>query len=118
MSDFSEKRRAKRVPIELKLTVSSLFRQDNDQVGDVDAPIEVMNVSRTGIGFQTESVLPLGYYFNAVLHLLDREDARFHCVVKIIREETQTDGKKLYGCEFVGFPSILDYIFEELEEQA
>lgn len=118
MSDFSEKRRAKRVPVELKLTVSSLFRQDNDQVGNVEAPIEVTNVSRTGIGFQTESILPVGYYFNAMLHLLDREDARFYCVVKIIREDAQENGRRLYGCEFVGFPSILDYIFEELEEQA
>lgn len=118
MGNFEEKRRAKRVPVELKLDVSSLFRQDHDLVKDVNAPITVVNVSKVGIGFCTESVLPLGYYFNAKLHLLDREDANFYCVVKIIREELQEDGRKLYGCEIIGFPSILEYIFDELEAKS
>lgn len=118
MDNYKEKRKAKRVPIELELDVSSLFRQNHDLVENVNAPISVLNVSKSGIAFRTNSVLPLGYYFNARLHLLDREDANFYCVVKIIREELQEDGSKLYGGEFIGFPSILEYIFDELEEGA
>lgn len=115
MAEYVEKRRAKRVPVELKLEVSSLFKQDQERVENVNAPIEVINVSKAGIGFKTESVLPLGFYFNAALHLLDREDANFYCVVKIVREVAEQDGTREYGCEFVGFPSILEYIFDELE---
>lgn len=118
MSDYTEKRRAKRIPVELRLDISSLFRQNHDLVNDVHAPIEVVNVSKTGIAFKTSSVLPLGYYFNAKLHLMEQEDANFYCVVKIIRQELQEDESKLYGCEIIGFPSILEYVFDELEEKA
>lgn len=115
MDRFAEKRRAKRIPVELKLEVSSLFRQDHEQVANVNAPIEVLNVSRTGIGFKSESVLPLGFYFNATLHIMKEENANLYCVVKIIREEKDKDGVNIYGCEIIGFPSILNYVFDDLE---
>lgn len=117
MNNYSEKRRAKRIPVELKLEVSSLFRQDHEQVANVNAPIEVLNVSRTGIGFKSESVLPIGFYFNATLHIMKEENANLYCVVKIVREEKEDDGINVYGCEIIGFPSILNYVFDELEEQ-
>ena len=50
-----EQRRSRRMPIRLKLTVSSLFKQDNVQVKDLDAEIEVIDISRTGIGFISKS---------------------------------------------------------------
>lgn len=115
MDKYVEKRRAKRVPVSLRLEVSSLFKQDQERVENVCAPIDVINVSKAGIGFRTESILPVGYYFNAALELLDRDDAVFYCVVKILREVEQGDGSREYGCEFIGFPSILEYIFDELE---
>ncbi len=118
MGDFSEKRRAKRVPVELKLEISSLFKQDHDQVSNVNAPIEVLDVSRTGIGFKSESKLPLGFYFNACLHIMKEENANLYCVVKIIREEhDNVSGINTYGCEIVGFPSILNYVFDDLEKE-
>ena len=60
-----EMRREKRWPIELQLEISSLFKQDNVKVENINAPIEVFDVSKAGIGFRTKSVLPIGYYFNA-----------------------------------------------------
>ena len=115
MDNYQEKRRAKRIPVELKLEISSLFRQDNEKIGNVNAPIEVLNVSRSGIGFKTENTLPLGFYFNASLHLMKQEDANLYCVVKIIREEHDESGMNTYGCEIIGFPSILGYVFDDLE---
>lgn len=117
MGDFQEKRRAKRVPIDLRLKISNLFRQDNEMVQDVQAPIEVVNISKSGVGFLSSATLPLGYYFNARLRLNERSESDFYCVVKIIREQKREDGMNLYGCEFIGVPSILEYIFEELEAQ-
>lgn len=64
-----EMRREKRWPIELQLEISSLFKQDNVKVENINAPIEVFDVSKAGIGFRTKSVLPIGYYFNARLVL-------------------------------------------------
>ena len=47
-----EMRREKRWPIELQLEISSLFKQDNVKVENINAPIEVFDVSKAGIGFR------------------------------------------------------------------
>lgn len=87
-----EMRREKRWPIELQLEISSLFKQDNVKVENINAPIEVFDVSKAGIGFRTKSVLPIGYYFNARLVLGDQ--GTLNCVVRIIRQ--QQDGDRAY----------------------
>lgn len=112
---MQEKRRAKRLPITLQLEISQLFKQDNVKVLDVDAPIEVTDISKFGVGFRSKSVLPLDYYFNAKMSVEDEEHI-LYCVVKIIRIDS--DGEtNLYGCEFVGMAPIFNYIFEEYENK-
>ena len=113
---MEEKRRAKRIQVELNLKISSLFMQDNVKVENIDAPINVVNISRGGIGFITESVLPLGYYFNATLNLGESDDAALYCVVKIIRTKDLADGMHLYGCEMIGLAPVLSYIFDNYEK--
>lgn len=113
-----EKRKCKRVKADLKLTVSSLFKQNNVNVEHVDAPITVTNISRSGIGFISKGVFPEGYYFNAALKLGSEEDI-LYCVVKIIRSQpTEDKDVYAYGCEFIGMPGILNYIFDEYEAEA
>ncbi|SFS03404.1 PilZ domain-containing protein [Anaeromicropila populeti] len=113
---MDEKRRAKRVPAHLSLTISSLFKQDNEIVININAPIEVIDVSRTGIGFKTESRLPVGYYFNANLELGSSESSIFS-VVKIVRTQVLEGKTTIYGCEFVGLAPVFHYIFDEYEKQ-
>lgn len=108
-----EKRRDKRLKAELSLRISSLFKQDNVLVGNINAPIQVTDISKGGIGFISESELPLGFYFNADIQL-GEEDASLYCVVKIIRKEV-VDGMNMYGCEMVGLAPVLSYIFENYE---
>ena len=83
---MEEKRKYKRMPVEMKLEISSLFKQDNVSLSDIDAPIHVTDISRGGIGFTSTSNLPLDYYFNACIQLGTEEDAKLFCVVKIIRK--------------------------------
>lgn len=112
-----EQRRSKRISVSLELKVSSIFKQDNIWLEELNAEIEVTDISRTGIGFKSISKLPVGYYFNAKLELGSKENI-LYCVVKIIREViTNKDNYIMYGCEFVGMPSILFYIFDEFEEK-
>lgn len=112
---MQEKRRSKRCPITLQLEISQLFKQDNVKVTDVDAPIEVINISKLGIGFKSKSVLPLDYYFNAKMSIGDVANV-LYCVVKIIRIDS--DGEEnIYGCEFVGMAPVFNYIFEEYEKK-
>ena len=113
---MNEKRHSKRLPIDLILEISSIFNQDNVEVNDIHAPIEVNNVSKGGIGFLTKSVLPLDYYFNAKLTLGD-EDSVLYTVVKIVRSEPVGKTVYSYGCEFVGLAPVLYYIFDEYEEK-
>ena len=69
MDNRIEKRRFKRMKADLTLQVSSLFNQDNKSVVNLDMPIKVVNVSKSGIGFESKSILPIDFYFNAALKL-------------------------------------------------
>lgn len=107
---MEEKRKAKRMPINLSLEISNLYKQDYVHVININAPIEVMNISKSGLGFSSESKLPLGYYFNASINLGNKET--LHCVIKIIRSQPIDDKLTMYGCEFVGMAEILSFIFD------
>ena len=111
---MEEKRKSRRLPISLELSVSSLFKQDNVKVEVTDAPIVVTDISKGGIGFECESILPIGYYFNARL-VMGSSDSVLYTVVKIIRSAEGVGGKIVYGCEFVGLAPVLGYIFDEYE---
>lgn len=111
-----EKRQEKRLPIDLELEISSLFHQDNVKVENIDAPIEVMDISKSGVGFKSASILPVDYYFNAKLRLGD-ESSLLYVVVKIIRVARINDNEFFYGCEFVGLAPVLHYIFDSYERE-
>lgn len=113
---MDDRRKAKRMPVTLSLEILNLYKQDNVQVSNLHAPIEVINVSKTGIAFLTESVLPLGYYFNANINLGEGEDT-LHTVVEIVRCQQQEDKKTMYGCEFIGMATVLSYVFDEYDEK-
>lgn len=112
---MNDKRRSKRVNITMNLLVSSLFRQDNDNI-TVDSPIFVKDISKLGIGFISKSILPIGYYFNASISV-GEDKSTLYCVVKIIRCEALEDNEFSYGCEFVGMAPVLDYIFDDIEKE-
>lgn len=114
MSNPLDKRRARRLPIKLDLTISDLFCQDNVKADIKEADIEVFDVSTRGIGFYSHSILPLNFYFNAKI-VLGEEDNLVYTVVKIVRTQ-KTDDVFIYGCEFVGLPEILHPAFKRYED--
>lgn len=111
-----DKRKDKRLKVKMDLEISSLFKQDNIIVKNIDAPIEVVDISKSGIGFYSANNLPIGYYFNACIQL-GTEDAKLYCVVKIIRQEHMEGNIYRYGCEFVGMAPVLSYIFEDFQKK-
>lgn len=110
---MEEKRKSKRLPVDMRLEISNLFKQDNVMIKNIDAPIRVVNISKSGIGFETEAILPIGYYFNSKIQLGDSSSC-LYTVVQIIRVEKRND-KVFYGCEFVGMAPVLSFIFDEFE---
>lgn len=113
---MEEQRRTMRIPVRMNLEVSDIFKQDNVKVSNINAPVEVVDISRDGIGFVTKSVLPIGFYFNSRLEFENSSNA-INCVIQIIRQHKSEDGLYHYGCTFTGMPSVFDYIFEEMEEK-
>ncbi len=109
-----DKRRSKRLDVDMKLNISNLFKQDNVLIGNIDAPIHVVNISKNGIGFQSEAILPVGYYFNAKIDL-GNSDSSLYTVVQIMRTEKRDD-TFYYGCEFIGLAPVLDFIFDDFEK--
>lgn len=109
-----DKRKNKRLPLKLELTITSLFKQDYEIIPDINASIEVKNISKSGVGFTCRHELPAGYYFDAKIQLT--EEKAFFAVLKILRTEKLEDGFFI-GCEFVGLADILSRTVDEYEEE-
>ena len=95
-----EKRMNERQKVSMQLTISTLFRQNNIEVVNVEAPIEVINISKTGLAFKTDSILPLDYYFNAKLQFGNDENSILYSIIKIIRATlpvSEDDETTIYG---------------------
>ena len=111
---MSDKRRAKRLPVDITLRVETLFKQDHVKLDDVNETIEVTNISKTGIGFRSKTEMPLDFYFNAKITIDDEKF--FFSVVKIIRKDFLED-HWYFGCEFVGLADVLSGCIDEYEKE-
>ncbi|SCZ05334.1 PilZ domain-containing protein [Alkaliphilus peptidifermentans] len=109
-----EKRRSERLPLNLELNITSLFKQDNIVIDDINEGIEVVNISKTGIGFKCKKALPIDYYFDAKIELTEKK--YFYCVLKIVRIEA-VDKVFFVGCEFIGLADILSKSVDEYSEE-
>ena len=114
--DYVETRRSRRIPVGINLEISSIFKQNNVYVSNVNVPIYVIDISKHGIGFISMSVLPIGFYFGAKIIFEDRGES-IKCVLRIVRRQKRDDGMTLYGCEFVGLAPVFDYIFDDIEKE-
>jgi len=112
---MEEKRRYKRLPIQLTLEVCEVFKQDNDIIHDLNATINVFDISKAGIGFTTSTFIPEGYYFNATI-VLENSNQKILTVVKILHREHLDDATYRYGCEFTGLAGIFDSVFYDYEQ--
>lgn len=82
---INERRRYKRLPIVLKMEVDELFKQDNIVVKNLGVSIRVYDISKSGIGFVSEAVLPVGYYFRGTINLNNGDFIRV--VMRIVRTQ-------------------------------
>ena len=112
MSD--ERRKFKRLPVNIKLVIESLYKQDAERVDSLNESITVTNISKSGIGFVSEHDMPLDYYFNAKIIIDDEK--YFFSVLKIIRKEDDANHFN-YGCEFVGLADILSRSIDDYEKE-
>ncbi|MDF2906482.1 MAG: PilZ protein [Herbinix sp.] len=104
-NEVKDRRRYKRLPIELHLEVDEVFKQDHIVIKDLNASVSVFDISKNGIGFISEASLPLGYYFRGRINLGDGDF--FYVVIQILRAHISESNGKVYGAEFVGLAPFL-----------
>ena len=111
-----ERRRHKRLPIELSLEIKKIYKQDYVIIEDVDAEISVVDISKSGIGFVSKAKLPMDYYFDGKIRLAGNDF--FYAVIHIVRGEVEgedDDRKCYYGAEFVGLAPFLANKIDDYE---
>ena len=105
VNDNRERRKSKRLPIELTLEVDEIFKQDNVVVNNIGASISVFDISRSGLGFVSQANLPIGYYFRGNVRFNNGDF--FRVVVQIVRSSMIEGDLIFYGAEFVGLAPFL-----------
>ena len=91
---MEEKRKSKRIPLEGNLAMNRVDGGKSDIV-----PIQIMDVSKSGLGFECARDLELSSVYEIELVLWTKE--KINCFINIIRCDMQGT-KKIYGATFVG----------------
>ena len=113
---MQEKRREKRIPINIQLSVSDLYTGDASTLSDISSPIEVTDISAKGIGFISEAVLPVGFIFIANIEL-NKELPQIITDVRIIRSLAIGGNSYQYGCEFVSRSPRVSKMLDDFENR-
>jgi len=111
---MDERRKAHRLPIDIRLTIESLYKQGNEKIENLQDEIQVVDISKGGLAFEINDELPLNYYFNSKI-IIDEEKS-FFSVLKIIRKIKMENGYH-YGCEFVGLANVLSDSIDIYEKE-
>jgi len=107
-----DRRRATRKTHHAVIIVDELYNQEEVIKKNQEIPIEIIDISKGGIGFNAKEEMPLDYYFNARIDL--GKSNQFYSVIRIVRKDSlENDEGFRYGCEFIGLSDILMYYFDE-----
>ena len=93
-----ERRSSKRTELRSKLLVKRVASGEQQEID-----VEVMNVSRMGIGFYCDELLDMGTVYEAYLTIWTKEI--IHAFIEIVRIEKKPDTFE-YGGLFIGMPEI------------
>lgn len=96
--DMEERRKSKRTDLKSKLLVKRLDAGGQHEVG-----VDIMNVSKTGIGFYCDELLDMGAVYEAYLTIWTKEV--IHAFIEIVRIEKDVDTYE-YGGLFIGMPEV------------
>lgn len=95
---MEERRKAKRTELKSKILVKRL---DGGIQEEVD--IDVVDISKTGVGFNCSTALTIGAIYETYLTIWTKEV--LHAVIEIVRIEKKVD-TFVYGGIFVGMPEM------------
>ena len=110
---MEDRRKSKRSELNSKLVLKRLD-QKAEEVG-----INILDVSKTGIGFECEQVLSIGSVYESYLTIWTKEV--IHAFLEIRRIEKIDDTTYNYGAMFIGMPemdSARIEVYQTFEERA
>lgn len=93
---MEERRKANRRKLESKLIVKRLDQNENEEM-----QIDIIDVSKSGIGFQCDQLLKIGAVYEGFLRIWTQEV--IHSFLEIVRIE-KTEDSFNYGAIFIGMP--------------
>ncbi|MCR4989513.1 MAG: PilZ domain-containing protein [Lachnospiraceae bacterium] len=95
---MEERRKNKRMELESTLTVKRL-----DSNKELNVDIEIIDVSKTGVGFTCTEALEIGAVYESNLRIWTQEV--LHAFLEIVRIE-KSGNTFIYGAIFIGMPEM------------
>ena len=95
---MEERRKNKRTRMPSKLVIKRLDGNSNNEVS-----IHIVDVSRSGVGFECEEPLRIGEVYESFLTIWTKEV--LHAFLQIVRIELK-EGAFSYGAVFIGMPEM------------
>ncbi len=97
---MEERRRDKRSNLETKNVLKRL-----DDSTNTEYDIEIIDLSKSGIGFECKEALNIGTVYESFLTIWTKEV--IHAFIQVVRIEMKEDEDTyLYGASFVGMPEL------------
>lgn len=96
---MDEKRKERRIELKSRIIVKCLNCGEDKQD---EVFIDVVNVSKNGIGFNCSTPLQIGKVYEAFLTIWTKEV--IHAFIEIVRIEKQGEDQYNYGGIFIGMP--------------
>lgn len=95
---MEEKRHHKRLKLDVSIQLERLT-EDGTTTYDY-TQVVVTDVSRGGIGFQSDELLEVGGYYNTRIQIWTKEV--IDAVIENVRKQKMEDGTDKYGATFIG----------------
>lgn len=92
---MNERRKSKRMDLEAQLMVKRLDSAENHAV-----VIDILDVSRSGVGFTCEDLLDIGAVYECSLTIWTKDVIQ--SFLRIVRIELEDTGRYRYGAVFIG----------------
>lgn len=96
---MDDRRKSKRTELS-----STLIMKRLDDGGNQQVTIEIVDVSKGGIGFVCDQPLKIGAVYESYLTIWTKEV--IHAFLQIVRIELSGDNRYSYGASFVGMPEM------------
>jgi len=117
MLQYIENRKAPRLDIEMTIAMYDINTIDSVKESE-KFPVEVCNISSSGIGFVTSCDIDVHSFYKANLVFSTKESV--DVIIEVVRMQEAEDGKTFYGGAFVAMTDVDRFkidVFRLFEEE-